>query len=229
MSQRNGNPSVSVIICTKCEEKNLPHILPKIPEWVDEIVLVDGHSTDRTVKVARQLRPDIRVVYQTGKGKGDALRCGFRHARGDIVVTIDADGSMNPGEIIDFVIPLRNGCDFTKGSRFMGNGSTVDMEKHRILGNRLFTLLTNLLYGSKYTDLAYGYNAFKRRALERMRLKSDGFEIETEMGIKARKTRLRVLEIPSVEQKRLSGQSNLNSFRDGWRILKIILKERLHR
>lgn len=223
-------PKVTVLVCTLNEEANLPHVLPKIPDWVDEILLVDGHSTDRTVEIGKAVRPDARVLLQPGSGKGDALRYGFSQARGDIVVTLDADGSMDPEEIPGFVSPLCAGYEFSKGSRFLGadlGSGTEDMERHRVFGNKLFLSLTNRLYGCSYTDLAYGYNAFRRRALEDIELVGDGFEIETEIMVKIRKANLKTIEVPSFERKRRHGTTNLKSFRDGCRILKVILRERL--
>lgn len=217
---------VSVIICTFNEAKNLPHVLPKIPEWVDEIVLVDGYSTDNTVEVARTLHPEIHILYQPGKGKGDALRYGIEQASSEIIVTIDGDASMDPEEISKFVEPLLSGYDFVKGSRFLRGGGTSDMPVHRVLGNRVFTIMTNLLYSTRYSDLAYGYNAFHKSAFKGIQLTSDGFEIETELHIKAAKAGLKVKEVPSFESERLSGKGALRSLPDGWRILKTILRER---
>lgn len=111
-------PKISVVICSLNEEQNLPYVLPKIPAWVDEILLVDGHSTDTTVEVAKKLCPKIRVVYQAGQGKGDALKCGIQHACGRIIVTLDADEATDPQDIPNFIQPLLNGFDFVKGSRF---------------------------------------------------------------------------------------------------------------
>lgn len=230
MTRPENCPEVTVLVCTLNEESNLPYVLPRIPTWIDEILLVDGHSTDRTVETAKSLRPDIRVIYPSRKGKGCALRCGIQQAKGEIVVTLDADGSMNPEEICSFVDPLCDGYEMSKGSRFIRDGNrsgTDDMERHRILGNKAFVHLTNLLYGSNYTDLAYGYNAFKKGALQKVSLQADGFDIETEIMIKARKAGLKTIEVPSFEHRRRHGKTNLHTFRDGWRILKMIVKERL--
>jgi hypothetical protein len=99
------------------------------------------------------------------------------------------------------------------------------MPLHRVVGNRLFTILTNLLFSTKYSDLAYGYIAFRKSAFNGIKLTSDGFEIETELNIKAAKAGLEIKEVPSFEKKRLSGEGKLCSLPDGWRILKTILKE----
>ena len=220
--------TVTVLVPTYNEAGNLRHVLPKIPATVNEILLVDGNSSDDTVAVAKKLCARARVIYQSGVGKGDALRQGIAEARGDIVVTIDADGSMDSQEINAFVAPLLAGYDYVKGSRFMPGGGTADMPWLRRLGNRVFTFLVNCLYGTRYTDLCYGYNAFYRKAFMELQLNSDGFEIETEMHIKAARAGLRTTEVPSFESVRSGGRGNLRTFIDGWRILTTIIRERLH-
>ena len=227
IGSKANSPKITVIIPTLNEERNLPYVLPKIPATMDEILLVDGHSTDNTVELAKKLCPGIRVIYQDGKGKGNALRYGIAEATGDIIVTIDADGSMDPEQIHAFIAPLLSGYAYVKGSRFLPGGGTLDMSWLRRLGNKIFTILVNLLHGTKYTDLCYGYNAFWKKSLEPVKLKSAGFEIETEMHIKAAKARLKVAEVPSFERARLDGKGNLRTFKDGWRIFRTILLERV--
>ena len=220
-----GAPRVSVIVPTKNEAKNLPHVLPRIPAWVSEIILVDGYSTDGTVAVARKLVPDIVVVNQDRPGKGAALRCGMEAARGDIIVTLDADGSADPAEIPAFVGALLSGADFVKGSRFTQGGGTNDMEWYRRLGNWGLLQLVKLRFGGRFTDLCYGYNAFWRDVLPYLDIKNvDGFEIETSMNVQALRSNLKISEIPSHEAARIHGKSNLRSIPDGWRVLKTIFK-----
>jgi glycosyltransferase involved in cell wall biosynthesis len=223
--RHSATPTVSVIIPAKNEAANLEHVLPRIPAWVDEVILVDGHSTDTTIAVARSLRPSIRILRQRGRGKGDALRAGFAAARGDILVMLDADGSTDPAEIPAFVAALLNGADFVKGSRFATGGGTADMSPLRRLGNWGFTTLVKLLFGGSFTDLCYGYNAFWRRTLPHLALDGDGFEIETIMNVRALRAGLRVVEVPSFEAERIHGESNLRTFPDGWRVLKAIGRE----
>lgn len=212
------------------EAKNLPHVLSKIPSLVSEVILVDGNSTDDTVEVAKALRPDIRVVAQDRKGKGAALRSGFAACRSDIIIMIDADGSMNPAEITAFVGAMMAGADFVKGSRFMQGGGTLDMEWYRRLGNWGFTKLVNWRFRGKYSDLCYGYNGFWREALDHMSLENvDGFEIETSMNVQALTAKLNVHEVPSVEARRIHGVSNLRTIPDGWRVLKTIIRLGLKR
>jgi glycosyltransferase involved in cell wall biosynthesis len=221
--------SITAVIPALNEAANLPHVLARVPEFVDEIVLVDGHSTDDTIEVARAIRPDIRVVLQDGRGKGNALACGFAAARGDIIVMLDADGSTDPAEMARFVAPLLDGHDFVKGSRFLATGSSEDITHIRAGGNRVLTALVNLLYGKRFTDLCYGYNAFWRHCLADMSVDCDGFEVETLITARIARTDLSVVEVPSIEHERLSGVSNLRAVQDGIRVLKTILHERVRR
>ncbi len=217
---------VSVVIPTLNEAANLPHVLPRIPGWVHEVVVVDGRSADDTVAVARALLPAVRVVMEPRPGKGAALRAGFAAATGDIVVMLDADGSMDPGEIPAYVAALLAGADFAKGSRFLPGGGTADMMALRRAGNAALTGLVRLLFGGGYTDLCYGYSAFWRRVVPLLALDADGFEIETQMNVRALRAGLAVAEVPSFEAARVHGASNLRTFPDGWRVLKAIARER---
>jgi glycosyltransferase involved in cell wall biosynthesis len=222
-------PTVSVVIPALNEESNLPLVLPKIGEWVDEVILVDGNSKDRTREVARAVLPQIRLVRQPGRGKGDALRAGFEAARGDMIVMLDADGSTDPREIPLYVGALVAGAEFVKGTRFAQGAGTADMSPLRRCGNWCLVTLVRLLFGGRCSDLCYGYMAFWRRVLPALQLDATGFEIETQLSLRALKLRLRVAEVPSFEARRIHGKSNLRTFRDGWRVLKTILRERARR
>ena len=222
-------PRVTVVIPALNEAENLPHILPKLPPSVYEVILVDGKSTDGTADVARKLYPGIRIVEQRGRGKGDALRAGFQAATGDIVVMLDADGSTDPSEIPAFVKALVDGADFAKGSRFLPGGGTADMPLYRRLGNTGFLLVVGVLFGGSFSDLCYGYNAFWRRVLPDVLPECDGFEVETWMNLRALRAGLSIAEVPSFEAKRVYGESRLRTIPDGWRVLGTIFKEWLRR
>ncbi len=218
-------PTVTAVVPTRNEARNLPYVLPDLDRFVDEIVLVDGNSTDGTVEVARELVPEITIVGQPSTGKGDALRAGFAAATGDIIVMLDADGSTNPTEIPIFVGALLAGADFAKGTRFVHGAGSDDMSTFRRLGNGGLVALTRALHGGRYSDLCYGYNAFWRHCLDDLRLTGDGFEIETIMNIRALRAGLDVREVPSFEKSRLHGQSNLRAVADGLRVLSAIFAE----
>ncbi len=233
-------PSVSVVVPALNEARNIPHVFARMPSGIHEIILVDGFSIDDTVAVARQLRPDVRVLRQTRMGKGNALACGIAVATGDIIAMIDADGSADPSEIPRFVEALLNGADFAKGTRFAESGGSADITRLRSLGNYALTAFFNACYSKSYSDLCYGFNVFWRRHAAVLgldatspqrsggdgRLWGDGFEVETLIHVRVAKAGLVVAEVPSYEHSRIHGVSNLNAFRDGRRVLRTILTER---
>ncbi len=228
-AQAGRRPRVSVVIPTLNEAKNLPHVFAKLPRSLHEVIVVDGFSTDDTLEVARTLRPDVRIVLQQHRGKGDALRCGFEAASGDILVMLDADGSADPAEIPAFVKALVEGADFAKGSRFRDGGGSSDITHLRRVGNRALNGLVNVLFRTSYSDLCYGYNAFWRHCLAAMNVDCTGFEVETLINIRVARAGLDIREVPSFERDRIYGQSNLRTFRDGARVLRTIVRERLRR
>jgi hypothetical protein len=219
----SSRPTVSLVIPAMNEAKNIAWVLLGIPDYVDEVVLVDGNSTDETCSVARSIRPEIIFVEDPGGGKGAALRAGFERSSSDYIVMMDADGSMDPGEIERYVAMLDCGFELVKGSRFMTGAGSTDITFLRNFGNASLLLLTNRLFGVRLTDLCYGFCAFRRDRLDDMHLGTDGFEIETEITVQALNSRLRVCEVPSMEAPRGHGVSNLNTFRDGLRVLRLII------
>jgi glycosyltransferase involved in cell wall biosynthesis len=238
------SPRVSVVIPTYNEAKNLPHVFELLPDGLHEVIVVDGHSVDDTIEVARALRPDVVVVRQNRIGKGNAMACGFAAVTGDIVVMLDADGSADPREIERYVAALVDGADFAKGSRFAPGGGSADITRVRAWGNRWLNRIANALFGTRYTDLCYGYNAFWAHCLPALELDAgghggsqssaeklwgDGFEIETLINTRIAKAGLSITEVPSYEAERIHGQSNLNTWRDGFRVLRALLVERFNR
>jgi Glycosyl transferase family 2 len=233
-------PSVSVVIPTLNEARNLPHVFANLPGGIHEVIVVDGHSVDGTCAVARHLRPDARIITQNRSGKGNALACGFAVATGQIIVMLDADGSADAREIPVFVQALLDGADFAKGTRFAAGGGSSDITRLRAMGNHLLMILVNRAYGTAYSDLCYGYNVFWSRHLPALKLDSttppakdgrerlwgDGFEIETLIAIRIAIARLAVVEVPSFEYRRIHGVSNLTAVSDGLRVLRTILTER---
>lgn len=238
-NRAHRRPSLTVVIPARNEAPNLPYVFARLPRDIDEVILVDGGSVDGTVEVARELWPTVRVVQQTRTGKGNALACGFAAATGDIIAMIDADGSTDPAEIPRFVEALLDDGDFAKGSRFRAGGASFDITPLRRLGNGGLNGIVNLLFGTRFTDLCYGYNAFWRRLLpvlelpdpalprpaDGRKLWGDGFEIETLINIRIAADDRRIKEVPSTEYPRIHGESNLDAVRDGLRVLRTIVSE----
>jgi glycosyltransferase involved in cell wall biosynthesis len=207
------------------EGQNIGHVLERLPEALHEVILVDGNSHDDTIEAARRARPDIRVTSQSGRGKGDAFRTGFAAVTGNLVVMLDADGSADPAEIPRFIAALEAGADFAKGSRFLEEGGSADITKMRSVGNAFLSGTANVLHGTHFTDLCYGYNAFWARCLPFISLDVPGFEVETLINLRIAAAGMKITEVPSYEKERISGQSNLKTFRDGFRVLGTILSE----
>ena len=237
--QRSGKPRVTVVVPTRNEARNLEVVLPAIAAVrpaVHEIIVVDGNSTDGSLEVARRVLPSVKAITQTRCGKGNAMACGFAAATGDVIVMVDADGSADPAEIPAFVAALVSGADFAKGSRFTVGGGSDDITPLRKTGNAGLSFVANTLFGTTYSDLCYGYNAFWADILPMLGLPpldapaamvwGDGFEIETLLNCRVAVAGLLVAEVPSVERPRIFGETNLRTFADGTRVLRTLLVER---
>lgn len=222
-------PSLSVIIPTLNEAGNLPYVLNTIPRWVDEVVIVDGRSSDDSARVAKVLRPDARIVHQSRPGKGAALRAGLEAARGDLLIVMDADGSMDGKDIERFRDQLVAGADYVKGSRFCAGGGSTDITRLRRFGDRGICWLIRIFFGARYSDGTYGFKGIRASRLDAVRPDTDGFEIELLLDIRAHRGGLRIAEVPCLETNRIHGSSNLNALSDGFRCLRVILRERLRR
>ncbi|MEV1290783.1 glycosyltransferase [Pseudonocardia sp. NPDC049635] len=232
-----------MIVPTRNEARNLEVVLPAVAAVrpaVHEVIVVDGNSTDGTVETAQRVLPGARIVRQTRKGKGNAMACGFAAATGDVLVMFDADGSADPQEIPRFVRALVEGADFAKGSRFTKGGGSDDITLLRKSGNAGLNLVANTLFGTRYTDLCYGYNAFWADILPVLELPAvdlpphpdggmywgDGFEIETVLNCRVAAAGFTITEVPSVERERMFGETNLRTFADGTRVLRTLAAER---
>ena len=217
--------TVSLVIPVKNEARNIASVLEQIAGDISEVILVDGNSTDATLITARSCRPDIKIVPQDGTGKGSALRSGFLAATGDIIVMMDADGSMVPQEIRHYVhfFPMD-----TTLSRVHGSSRAEGRWTSPLFGGSatiFCSYVFNTLYDTHLTDLCYGFCAFHRRYLELLALSATGFEIEAEMVVRATQAGLRIAEVPSFELPRRAGKSNLHSIRDGCAVLRTVLRE----
>lgn len=218
-------PHVSIVIPTLNEEENIGIVLDDLrsalKSYSYELVIVDGHSKDKTVQVAS--KKGARIIYDDN-GKGSALRKGFAAARGDIIISMDADLSNESRELRLLIDSIEIGYDIAMGSRFITGGGTEDMPLFRVLGNKFFVGMVNLCFGAHYSDMCYGYRSFRKGIVHNLALKEDGFGIETEININAAKHHLKVIEIPSNEKKRRHGEAKLHTYRDGYIILRTILR-----
>jgi len=207
---KEAKPKVELIIPTLNEEKTIGYVIEKSFFYVDKVLVIDGGSDDNTVKIAKE--KGARIIFQNGRGKGAALKEAFDYVDSEIPI---------------FLNEIYSGADIVKGSRYISEGGSDDLSLLRKFGNTLFTILVNIIWKSNFTDLCYGFMAFKKEAAKKLSpiLRSNGFSIETEIIIKAQKLDLVVAEVPSFELKRFFGKSKLKTFRDGLSILLTILRE----
>jgi len=217
---------VSAVVCTLNEEKSIYETLKRIPEFVCEIIVVDGHSKDRTLELVKKARPDARIILQRGKGKAIAMRQGIDAATGDIVVTLDGDGSSDPAEIPKFVRAILEGNHIAKGSRFLAGGPRMPF--HRQYLNIMLTLFTDFLYMARFTDVTCGFNAFRRSAILNLDFMRTGFGYEPVIYALAKKSHYRIVEVPCKDRGRKSGASKLPALTQGLKAAIILLKERFH-
>jgi glycosyltransferase involved in cell wall biosynthesis/anti-sigma regulatory factor (Ser/Thr protein kinase) len=233
---RPPHPRVSVVVPAKGEADNIREILPYLSNYF-EVVVVVSEDDHESARAAREALPSSKVVYQTRKGKGNALVCGFEQSNGDVIVTFDIDGSADPHEIPRFVEALTRGADLAKGSRFTAGGGSQDITQFRSIGNYGLNLLASGLTGTRFSDLCYGFNAFWADQLPMLCLPDteaegpqtgDGFEIETMIIGRFAFARAIIIEVPSYEYDRYHGVTNLNAIRDGFRVLWTILRDRVH-
>jgi hypothetical protein len=162
---RSAHPTVGIVMPTLNEVDNLAAVIRGLPACVTEIIVVDGRSTDDTVRVALDADPRVRVILERRRGKGAAMLSGFACVSADLIVAIDADGSMDPGEVSLLQATLAQGYDLVKGSRAAVGGSSEDFSRTRRLGNAALTRLANTLHGTHWSDMCYGYFGFWRDVL----------------------------------------------------------------
>lgn len=217
---------VSLIIPTRNEAGAIGRVLKKIPKQiVSEIIVIDGHSSDNTAnEVKAELRSEKdKFILQTGEGFGRAVLQGFDMAGGDVVIIMNGDGSHDPKDIPTLIKNVREGHEYVLASRYAPGGKSEDDTIVTYIGNKLFTLLTNIVHGTHVFDSLYFFTAITRSGLDKLQLSSPGFELCVEMLIKAHRAGLKFAEVPVVERARFAGRTKVNAFLVGLKILKMIV------
>lgn len=226
MEESQFSRKTTVVIATMNEEKNLPHVLPRLKSMNVRILIVDGHSTDRTCEIGKQFGAEI--VQDRGRGKGDALRCAIPYIQTEWTVFMDADGSHDPQDIPKLLKPLlRDEADHVTGSRLMGGSSELHGgfdEFLRLTGSSFITACINWRFAVRLSDSQNGFRAIKTEVLKKLDLREDLTTIEQEMIIRTLRLGYRMGEVPSHEYQRLHGDSHIHLskvwFQYGWALFK---------
>jgi glycosyltransferase involved in cell wall biosynthesis len=221
MSQKK---MLSVIIPVYNEELTIGNIIDRVKAVVkqtglkNEVIVVDDCSYDKSLEVAKRHSAKIYML-KSHLGKGYALRAGFAKAKGDIIVTIDSDGSHKPEELPLVLAPIvQNKADLVIGSRYL-NQKNVAARKLNAFGVKLFNSFIELLTGVAITDSQSGYRAMKREVLKSQNPQSEGYEIESEMLVKTAQKNFRITEVPISFEQRTYGRSGVDPLIDGFKIL----------
>lgn len=215
----------TVVMPTLNEVETIEESLTRLPkDLIDEVLVIDGHSTDGTIELVKKL--GYPVIFQEenpkgpgAKGFGSAVATGIKHATGDVIIITSADLSQDINDLPLMLDKIKEGYDLVLTSRYMkGGGSEDDTLLHR-WGNKFFTFLCNFLHGTKITDCLYFYLAADKKMFEKFKIETVHAGCCPELPIKAHKAGFKIVDIPSVEKKRGGGKGKLNAFVDGLKIL----------
>ena len=218
------NPSVSLIVLTYNERLGFEKIMPRVKRsWVNEIIVVDYNSHDGTIELAK--KNGYKVIHQKNRGRGKAFRIGLDHAKGHVLMYFSPAGNEVPEDIPKLIEKMKEGYDMVIASRFAKFSKSEDSTFVRTLGNRLFTKIVNLLFHTSLTDSINGFRAIRKKVMIGLNTDAENFEIEIQMSIRCGIKGYKVAEIPTFEPKRLYGHGKLNTYADGWKYTKLIIRE----
>lgn len=216
---------VGILVLTLNEIVGLQAIMPQInPEWYDELIIVDGGSTDGTIEYAKEHY--YQLYIQQKPGLGAAYREGLKHLSTDVVITFSPDGNSDASRLPDLIDKMKSGYDIVTVSRYLDWAKSDDDDIVTRFGNWFFTKLFNFLFTTKLTDLLVLYRAFRRELIEQLDINAEAISWQTQLMCRAAKSKLKFGEIPGNEPKRLGGQRKMNPIINGISELRMIVKER---
>lgn len=217
----------TLFVPTLNEIDGMKAVMPRVKkQWVDEILVLDGNSTDGTVEYAKS--QGYRVVIQKSKGITNAYREALKIAEGDFIVAFSPDGNSLPEVIPRLVRKIKEGYDMVIASRYMGGAKSYDDDLVTAFGNWMFTTLINIAFGGNYTDSLVMFRAFKKDIVKKLHIDVPRAGLEPILSIRCAKLKLKVAEIPASEPKRIGGKRKMNPLLNGLDILRLIFSELTH-
>lgn len=217
--------TVALIIPVLNEATSMPHILPKInPSWVDEIIFVDGGSKDRTMEVIKEWGHG-EVFVQKKKGLAEAYFEAFERIKSDYVIAFSPDGNSVPEKIPELVQKASEGYDMVIGSRYLAGAGSEDDDFFTTIGNRIFTLTINILFGGRYSDSLVMFRIYRKTIVKEMEMKPRIHCFEPQLAIRCAVHGMKTTEIPAKEPPRIGDERKMRVVENGWAILKMIFSE----
>ncbi len=198
--------------------------MPQIKkEWYDELIIVDGGSTDGTLEYARE--HGYPIFVQREKGAGAAFRESVESTTGDVIIVFSPDGNSLPEAIPLLIEKMKEGYDMVVASRYFGSAKSYDDDVVTAFGNWMFTTMVNILFEAKYTDLLVMFRAFRKEIVKNLDLGTRSPSWTTQMSIRCAKRKLKVAEIPADEPSRIGGKRKMRPFVNGLFELYMIIRE----
>ena len=224
--------SVCIILPTLNEEPTIGQVIDEIPlEAIEgagcqvEVLVVDGESSDRTREIAQG--KGARIIIEPRRGKGRAIRTALKQVEADFVFMLDADFTYPATYIPQMLDILREGAPVVLGSRLKGKREEGAITRLNVIGNHFLTLIANILYRTKISDLCTGYWGLRREVIPNLKLAADGFQLEAELFTQLSKKEYRIVEVP-IRYRRRQGKAKLSSLKDGLKIAWMLLRGRFN-
>ncbi len=214
--------NLTLIIPAKNESISLPIVLKELEEFKIKKIVILEKSDLKTIESIKDF--DCKILYQTGKGYGNALIEGMKNVQTEYLCIFNADGSFNPKYLEEMLLKCEQGLDFVFASRYMSGGGTEDDTIITATGNFIFSFIGNLFFSLKISDILYTYLLGKTVSFNNLKLESDDFCLCVEMPIKAKRLNMKFSDTPSFERKRIGGKKKVNEFVDGFKILICMIK-----
>jgi len=214
--------NLTLIIPAKNEEDSLPQVLEEIKNYECDKIVILEESDFKTINAIKNF--NCKLVYQTGRGYGNALIEGLNNVKTEYTCIFNADGSFDPKYLKDMLDLCKDNRDFVFASRYMSSGGSDDDTLLTKIGNFIFSTIGNIFFSLKLSDILYTYLIGKTESFKKLDLKSNDFCLCVEMPIKAKRLRMNIIDTPSYERKRIAGEKKVSEFKDGLKILSYMIK-----